>query len=483
MAAFVVGAVALVGFGTGYRATRSLTNDDSAWLRKGDTIVHINGPSARYDAVVSDQPTPVADSASDPLEVAQEPNGHVYTADPVTHRVYEIDLDSMTPIPGPNGTSVLASGQVAYIVNRAESNPRLGRSPHHGAGRDHPDSGSDHGPDHRLRWDGLRGPGRRLADDRRRQQGPHCAGRARRSSLQVTEVGAQPVAVDVTEGRLYPLTSRRSSHLQHHRPRRPRSAGRGPARTARPGRWLVRGSQLMGIDLANDQAQAVSLPSGHSFGAPVVNAGRVFVPDDTAGQVLEFDATNLAALPPIAVPAGAPAVHDIEAFAKDGEVWIDNPSSQDAAVVSSSGAVTTIDKGTGNQVVNPLAHPRRQPPASGFGRGARGRPPNHRVQGRPARSAERPARPGPPGPHGAQPSTGGSTERAPGSPPPRRASDRARPPPPPLAATAPPPIPPPTTSTTQPTRRHPVAPTTTTTRLVPVPAPGANESPAPTAPG
>src|SRR5580704_4302876 len=83
-------AILAAAFGTGYRATRSLTNDQSAWLRKGVTIAHVNGPAGRDDAVVADQPVALAHAVSDQLEVVQEPDGEVYTADPVTHRVFRI---------------------------------------------------------------------------------------------------------------------------------------------------------------------------------------------------------------------------------------------------------------------------------------------------------------------------------------------------------------------------------------------------------
>ena len=471
VAAFVVGAVALVGFGTGYRATRALTNDDSAWLRKGDTIVHINGPSARYDAVVADKPVPVAASASDPLEVVQEPDGQVYTADPLTHRVYQIDLDGMTPVPGPNGTSVLAAGNVAYIVDRGNRtltsvNPRT------------------MAPGATIRIPGEM-TGQAIAPSGTAYVGEAdgtvttvTAGKAvtvpvapRRSALEVTVVGSEPVAVDVTDGRLYPLTPAGRPTLSITIPGGAGQPYQVP--TSLPGQevWLVRGSQLIGIDLATDQAEAASLPSGDTFGSPVVNAGRVFVPDDTAGQVLEFEASGLAALPRIPVPAGASGVRDIEAFARDGEVWVDNPSSEDAAVVNAGGAITTIDKGTGNQVVNPLV------------------PAPHRPTAAPARS--RAAAAGSPGP-GARFPSAASRSAAPSAPAPATpvappgSSAASRPPAPPT----PPRQPPAPTTTTRPARAASppsttttVRPTTSTTRLIPVPAPGPDESPPPTAPG
>ena len=73
LAGVLVGAVLAVAFGTGYSATRALSSDGSAWLRKGDTIVHINGPSRRFDATVADSPVALAAATSDPLEVVEDP--------------------------------------------------------------------------------------------------------------------------------------------------------------------------------------------------------------------------------------------------------------------------------------------------------------------------------------------------------------------------------------------------------------------------
>ncbi|MBO0714963.1 MAG: hypothetical protein J2P59_09405, partial [Acidimicrobiales bacterium] len=357
VAALVVVAAAVVAFGTGYRSTRALTNDESAWLRKGDTIVHINGPSARYDAVVSDKPNPIADAASDPLEVVQDQGGKVYTADPLTHKVYEIQLDRMTPVPGPNGTSVLAAGKVAYILDRAKRtltavNPKT-MAPGATIRIPGPITGQAIAPNGTVYIGQSDGSLTIVSHGK-----AHTAQIApKHSSLEVTMVGGRPVAVDVTHGRLYPLGA-------NGRPTRSIAVPGGPGQRfevppSLPGQqaWLVHGSQLVGIDLAQGRAHTMALPSGHAFGSPVVNAGRVFVPDDTAGQVLQYQTTRQAALPPIAVPAGAPGVHDIEAFAKNGQVWIDNPSSQDAAMVGADGGVRTIDKGTGNDVVNPHARP------------------------------------------------------------------------------------------------------------------------------
>ena len=105
--------------------------------------------------------------------------------------------------------------------------------------------------------------------------------------LDLTVVGSQPAAVDPVNGMLYPLG-----------PGRPRPV-QLPGVTGAPVQltsslaghdvWLIRGGMLVSADPATGQTQSVALPAGDAYGAPVVNAGRVYVPDRTAGTVLIFD--------------------------------------------------------------------------------------------------------------------------------------------------------------------------------------------------
>ncbi|MDQ2839379.1 MAG: hypothetical protein M3Y89_18590, partial [Actinomycetota bacterium] len=356
----IVGAVLAVTFATGYTTTRALTGDDSAWLRKGVTIAHINGPSARFDAAVSDQPLRLASSASDPVQVVQDPDGQVYTADRATRKIFRMDLATMTPLPGPSGTGVLAAGSTVYIVDRTLRTLTPVDQQLHPIGRPIPLPAPIESET--IAGDGTvyigQNDGAVTIVKARRPQTVQVAPKG--DPLIVTVVGTRAVAVDPQNGTVYSLDGGRPSRIPL-----PGPAGGpiqvGPNQPDGP-LWLTQGNVLARVDLSNGQTRSAPLPDRHHFGVPVVNGGRVYVPDDSAGQALVLDATTLAPAPPIAVPPGAPGATDIELLAKDHQVWIDNPTSRDGKVVDQNG-VRTVDKGTGDQVVDPNATPAPPTPA------------------------------------------------------------------------------------------------------------------------
>lgn len=364
MAGILVTAVVAVAFGTGFTATRALAGNDGVWMRKGDTIVHINGPSARYDAVVADHPVRLASSAKDPLVVVQTPDGKVYTANPLTGRVYRIDLGTMGPDQGTAGSAVLVSGGKAFVVDPkagtiTPADPQTG-APGKSIRVPGPIASQAIGPD------GIAYVGQKDGSVTTVRGGKVHTARVAPpgATLDVSAVGDQPVAVDVANGQVHPLNGSGGSSRTI-----PLPAGVGGAlqmAASQPGGplLLVSGDTLVSVDLSTGQSTTAHLPAGDSFGAPVVNGGRVYVPDDTAGQVLVRAVGDLAPVTQLSVPPGAPGVDTIEVVAQDHRVWIDNPSSQDATVVDANGTTHTIDKGSGNDVVNPNASTTSPSPAA-----------------------------------------------------------------------------------------------------------------------
>ncbi|MDQ2726021.1 MAG: hypothetical protein M3Y36_11080, partial [Actinomycetota bacterium] len=355
----IVAAVLAVTFATGYTTTRALTGDDSAWLRKGVTIAHINGPSARYDAAISG--VRLAASASDQVQVVQDPDGQVYTADPATRKIFRMDLATMTALPGPSGTGVLAAGSTMYIVDRTlrtltpvDAQLHAIGPPIHIPAPIQSETIASDGTVYVGQQDGAVTIVRN-----RRAQTVQVAPKG--DALWVTVVGTRAEAVDPQNGKVYSLDGGQPSLFSLPGPvGGPVSVGAnqpdGPL-------WLTQGNVLVRVDLSNGQTRSVPLADEHHFGVPLTNGGRVYVPDDTAGQVLVLDAATLAPAVPIAVPPGAPGATDIELIAKDHQVWIDNPTSRDGKVADPSGNVRTVDKGTGDQVVDPNAAPAPPSPA------------------------------------------------------------------------------------------------------------------------
>ena len=378
MAAVLVVAVVGVAFGTGYSATRALSSDGSAWLRKGDTIVHINGPSLRYDATVANRPVALAAAPSDPLEVVQDPSGQVFVADPVSHKVYEIDLSSMAPQPvGQAGSAVLASSGAHYVVAPAKSavipfNPQnlaLAAPIHIPGGI----AGSAIASDG-VAYIGSNAGTVTVISGGRAHTAPVGA---QSQPIDVTLVGTQPVAIGTTDGQLHLLKPNSPASKNVISLPGPQGATVVLASALQPGSlWLIRGTQLIQVNLATGETQQVTLPLGHTFGPPVANAGDAYVPDDTANVVLRYTpAMTLAQR--IAVPPGVRGQTGIEVVVKDGKVWADDPTSSEATIVSPNGTTETANKGTGDGVVSPGGPPRpvtKRRPAAGPGQHSRGAP-------------------------------------------------------------------------------------------------------------
>ena len=390
MAGVLVVAVVAVAFGTGYSATRALSSDGSAWLRKGDTIVHINGPSLRYDATVADRPVALAAATSDPLEVVQDPGGQVFVADPVSHKVYEIDLSSMEPQPvGQAGSAVLASSGAHYVVAPAKSavipfNPRnlALAAPIHIPGGIAGSAIASNG----VAYIGSNAGTVTVISG----GGAHTAPLGTQSQpIDVTVVGTQPVAIGTTDGQLHLLAPNSPPSKNVISLPGPQGATVAVASALQPGAlWLIRGTQLIQVNLATGETQQVTLPLGHTFGPPVANAGDAYVPDETANVVLRYTpAMSLAQR--IAVPPGVRGQTGIEVVVRVGKVWADDPTSSDATIVSPNGTTETANKGTGDGVVSPGGPPR---PAT-KSRAATG--PGHHSSGAPSGRSASPTAPTP----------------------------------------------------------------------------------------
>src|SRR5262249_39352828 len=147
--------------------------------------------------------------------------------------------------------------------------------------------------------------------------------------LTMTIADGRPVAVDASAPALVPVSTREAG-----RPvRLPPPAGGGRALLVAPsveGRVvpvLVDGtSVLLLVDLAADSgrgavrsvALAGQRPSAR-LGAPVINAGRVYVPDNGSGTILVYDSARQRFDAPIRM-AGGPGM--LTVFVRNGSVWI-----------------------------------------------------------------------------------------------------------------------------------------------------------------
>jgi streptogramin lyase len=99
---------------------------------------------------------------------------------------------------------------------------------------------------------------------------------------------------------------------------------------------------LVLVDTATSRLSTVPVPdSRHRLGAPQVLAGRVYIPDQSAGSLIVYDpsAARFDDEIPVTGRAG-----DIEASVRDGLLWVDEPATSTAVVVDTSGASRPVDK-------------------------------------------------------------------------------------------------------------------------------------------
>ena len=373
LAGVLVAAVAGVAFGTGYTTTKAVATDDSAWLQKGDTIVQVNGPAGRFDAVVADKPTALASSVRDRLEIVETPDGQVFAADPVTHKIYKVDLSTMAPqTVGAAGTNVLAAGSSHFVVNATNGtvtsfNPNTlalsqpitvpggvasAAITPSGVAYIGSNDGSvtiiDHGTPHTI------------------QVAP------KRHPIDVSVVGDKPVAIDTITGQYLDLGSGGTPGQAIALPGPPGATVQVAPSLSGNTAWLIRGTRLVKVNPGGNTVQA-TLPSRDTFGAPLTNAGNGYVPDDSAGQVLVYD-PSVGLAQHVSVPVGIPGDTDIQMVVKDGDVWADNPTSSEATVIHPNGTTQIVNKGTGNGVYVPgQGHKQAQPrsaPAAGLNPGS-----------------------------------------------------------------------------------------------------------------
>jgi hypothetical protein len=269
MAGVLVLAVVFVALGTGYATTKAVVGDDSAWLQKGDTVVQVNGPSRRYDAVVADHPMALAASDKDQLQVNEDPTGQVYVANAASHDVYKINLNTMEPqsIATP-GTGVLAAANAHYVVDASSGvvrkfNPQtLALSAPVkvpggiASSAIAPDGTAYVGSDTGSVTEVTAGHPQTVSVTAKTQQ------------VGVSVVGTQPVAVDDGDGQLHLLSNTGvTSGPVISLPGVANSTVEVAPALSTGNLWLIRGTQLEQVNLVTTQTSVVSLPNDDEYGA------------------------------------------------------------------------------------------------------------------------------------------------------------------------------------------------------------------------
>ena len=129
-------------------------------------------------------------------------------------------------------------------------------------------------------------------------------------------------------------------------------------------------TRLVEVDTANSASHSVTIhvASGQLTqpGAPVANAGLVYVPDFATGTLFIINpATGQQAKP--AVTVGQSGSKSFGVFVKDGHVYANDPNSSQAVVIDSNGDVTYVAKSdptVPTPKVPPILPPVTTPPVS-----------------------------------------------------------------------------------------------------------------------
>ncbi|WP_194922280.1 hypothetical protein, partial [Catenulispora rubra] len=350
-AALALLTVAVFSTAGAWRAVAPALRDAGAWLTdapKG-AVVHADGLAGVADARV-----PIPGSGGHRLQVVQS-GGQVVVVDSVTGRVSRIDPSQLTVTQSVDyntaGVQIVAGAGLAYAIDPDHGVVQqidLTRLSAIGAplrlGRQLGAAGIDN---QGTLWVPVPALGQ-LVPVAKGASGPPVTVGLPGDPVALTIAGGTPVATDAARDTMT-ILGRGGARTTVNLP-----AGT-PAPTA--GGWLappatdgtvvpvaVSGAgELIVVDIDSGVPSSVTLAdaAGDDLGAPQVLGSRIYLPDDTTGQLIVYDTVSGQLLPRIQV-TDHPA--KLLVFAKDGMLWIDDPDGPDAMAVDSSGSVRHIGK-------------------------------------------------------------------------------------------------------------------------------------------
>ncbi|EFC86201.1 hypothetical protein [Parafrankia sp. EUN1f] len=420
--------------GTSPGAAVVRVTDGGAWLWSATRgwVTHVNGPSGEPDFNVG-----LAAARGHPVELAQDgvsvlvtdlQTGIVSRIDPAT-----MDLASRRFGPaGPDGSAgavrVVARDDLAFVIETdtglvTRIDPRtldvIGEQIAVGA----PVTGAGIDAD-RVLWVVVaeRGEAIAIRDGQRLATVPVATPR---SALGLTIAGGRPVVVDATSPALVPVTAagaRPAVNL-------PAPAGGhrnllvAPTIEGRVVPVLVEGTgTVLLIDLdahgGHGSTQPVELAGQRpspDLGAPIIEAGRLYVPDNGTGRVLVYDRSARRFEAPIQLAGGAGM---LTLFVRNGTVWVNKADGTSAVAVDPEGHRRDVDKYASDMAV-PVANASTSvPPPPVVVPSAPGRrvPPTARPSRTPRPTVPARAQPGPdpnPVPGTGQPPTTSAPARPP----------------------------------------------------------------------
>ncbi|NDU77226.1 hypothetical protein GWI34_32075 [Actinomadura sp. DSM 109109] len=343
-------AIAAAVYGVGVASAKYRIADVGAWLGARDRglVVHVNGPAAKVDGKAGVPPQMrghdiriVQDGAT--VLIVDQDTGVVSRLDPS-----QLDVGASRPLG--RGVQVLAEAGKAYTVDSVKGvlqqiDP-VGLTPV-GAPATLPPVLGQAGIDARgALWVPVARDGHVVAFGDGRVRPPVRAG-APGDDLALTMAAGDPVVVNSTAATAT-VVRPSGAKLTVSLPATVRRAGRGgvlaPAATeGKTVPLLVPGAgSLVTVDTGTGRYSSTRLAMPkHRYRPPQMLGPKVYIPDETAGALLVYDAAGNRFEAPVPV-SGRPARLDV--FVRDGLLWANDPAGPRAVVIDGRGGRKGIDK-------------------------------------------------------------------------------------------------------------------------------------------
>jgi hypothetical protein len=367
---------AAVVFGVGMASAKYHLADVGGWLtstNKGE-LVHVNGLSGKVDGKVT-----LSGSTGHPMKVVQQ-GGVVLIVDEVTGVVSRVDPAHLNVVQGAGyrgaaGMQVVAGSGAAYALDQQKGSVQrldpmtlatmggpLGLTGPLGSAAIDATS---------VLWVPVPADGQAANVHSGQAARPVGIGRAG-DDLALTIAAGVPVITDFTAAQSLVLGPN-GTQVKVQLPSTLAQARKGsvlaPASTDGQLVPLLAGRSLIVLNSGNGSlsSTALQLPARHQLAAPQSLGQKVYIPDQSSGSLLVYDAATNRMEQQVPV-TGRPG--PLDAFVKDGLLWVNGPDSAKAVVVDGAGGHRPIQKyspdvpGSEN---NPL-------PKAGAPGGDRGRP-------------------------------------------------------------------------------------------------------------
>jgi hypothetical protein len=398
-------AVGLVGvlviaagvYGVGVASAKYRLADVGAWLtaRGKGLAVHVNGPAGKVDG----RTAVIPQMRGHDIRIVQD-GATVLIIDMDTGVVSRLDpaqLNIGTSRPFGKGIQVLAGAGKAYTVDSVKGVVQqidpVSLTPV-GASAALPPVLGQAGIDARgTLWVPVARDGQVSAFADGRLRPPVRVGRPG-GSLALTIAAGDPVVTDSTAATAT-VVKPSGGRLTVSLPTTVRQAGRGgvlapPATEGRTVPLLVPGTgSLITVDTGTGRYSSTRLAMPrHRYRAPQMLGAKVYIPDETAGALLVYDAAANRFEAPVRV-TGRPATLDV--FVRDGMLWAHDPSGPHAVVIDGRGGHKSIDKYKDRVAGGPKRHAIPLPGGGDAPPPSVGRPPRASAPPRPGEPPAAPA--------------------------------------------------------------------------------------------